>query len=116
MRAGERAFFMPKKLAFEKGLRNGAAIDGDKGPLFAPAATVDTESGHFLACTALAQDEDRRIGGRHFADRGKGLLHERTGTEHPFEAVGAQALLHFDIFPFEESDLHRSSENDLKLV
>ena len=59
MRAGEGAFFVPEQFAFQKRLRDGAAIDGDKRPVFARAALVDGPRRHFLAGAAFAQEEGR---------------------------------------------------------
>ena len=86
--AGEGAFFVPEQFAFQKRFRDGAAVDGDKRPLFAGAALVDGLRRHFLAGSALAQEKHGGVGRGHFADGVKDAAHGGAGAEHALESVG----------------------------
>ena len=74
-RAGERALFVPEKLALDEVLRNGGAIDADERRLRAGAFAVNRPRDQFLAGAALALDEDRRLRAGHLADQVPQLLH-----------------------------------------
>ena len=56
-RAGEGAFFVAEKFAFEQVLRDGGAIDLDQRARGARAPGVDDVGQHFLADAAFAGDE-----------------------------------------------------------
>src|SRR5262249_47738628 len=64
------ALLMPKELAFEQILRNGATVDRDERFVLAIAAVVERPRDEFLARTALPVDEDRAVSIRHLLDLG----------------------------------------------
>lgn len=56
---------MAKKLAVDGALRDGAAVDGDKGGVLPVRKVVDDLGNRFLAHAAFPRDEYRNIGGSH---------------------------------------------------
>src|SRR5262249_28592098 len=52
--AGEGAFLVAEKFAFQERFRNGGTIDGEKRPFGTPAVAVDRAGDEFLAGAALA--------------------------------------------------------------
>src|SRR5438045_921653 len=105
MGAGEGSFFVTEQFAFQKCFRDSAAINGNKWAFFAPAQAMDGQSSHLFAGAALPEDEDRSIGGGHFADRVEDFLQWGTGAEHPFEAFDPGLLLHSQVLFFESHDV-----------
>ena len=67
---------MAEELRFEKALRKGGAVDGDEGLVAPRARCVQRMREQFLAGTALASDEDRRIRRRQRIDH---LQHPQDG-------------------------------------
>ena len=88
--AGERAFLMAKKFAFDKIFRNGGAIELDEGGAGALALTIEGAGDKFLAGAAFAGDEDGGLGGGDLADQFAKLLHRSALAE---EFVTAFLLL-----------------------
>ena len=116
MGAGERPFLVTEQFALQKVFRNGAAIDGDKGALLAPAATVNRQRRHFLSRAAFPQNQHRHIRGGHFANRAKDLLHRGAAAEHAFERIPAQMLLQRAVLPFQVGDIKGPFEHRLQLL
>ena len=56
--AGKGAAFVAEQLAFEQGLGDGGAVDGDEGRLGAVAVLVNGAGDEFLAGAGLAADQD----------------------------------------------------------
>src|SRR4030095_5442802 len=92
MSAGARTFLMAERLAFQKCVRDGTAIDSHEGTVLAGAASMNGQRCHFFSSAALAQDEDRRVGGGDLADGAEHVLHLRARSEHAFERVALQLL------------------------
>ena len=72
IRAREGAALVAKQFAFDQGLRNGRAIDGDEGPATARRFVVDCACGQLLPRTALASNDHRRARGSGFFDQAYG--------------------------------------------
>ena len=60
---GEGSPGVTEEFAFDQGRRNGAAVDGDEGPLFTSTVVVNAPGDQFLAGTGLPGDQHRRGGG-----------------------------------------------------
>jgi len=72
VRARECAALMAEQFAFDQGLRNGRAIDGDEGPATARRFVVDCTCGQLLSRTALASNDYRHARGSGFFDQAYG--------------------------------------------
>src|SRR5208282_2607395 len=72
IRAGEGAALVAEQFAFDQGLRNGRAIDGDVGTAMARRFVVDCTCGQLLSRTTLASDDHRRARGSGFFDQAYG--------------------------------------------
>jgi hypothetical protein len=57
-----------EQLALEQARGDGGAVDLDEGPVAAPAGIVDGAGSQLLSRAGLAQEEDRRVSGRHDLD------------------------------------------------
>src|SRR5207247_510978 len=68
-RSSESSFLVAKKLALDEVLRNGSAVDFDKGGVGPRALPVKRARDQFLACAALALDQDCRLGAGHLANQ-----------------------------------------------
>jgi len=62
--AGKCALLIAEQLAFQEGLGEGAAVDGDELEVLPRARLVDRPGDHLLAGAALAGEQDRAVGGR----------------------------------------------------
>ena len=74
--AGERAFFVSEKFAFEQGFRDGGAIDFDERAGGARAPGVNDIGHHFLAHAAFAGDENAAFGSGDEGNIAKEGLHQ----------------------------------------
>ena len=63
LRAGERAFFMAEKFAFQQRFRQSAAMDHHERIVVARAGGVNRAGAKFLAGAAFAGDQHRGVGG-----------------------------------------------------
>src|SRR6185503_17860513 len=63
-RIGERAAHVPEQLALEKALGDGGAADRDERPGAARSLAMQRPRRDLLPGTALARDEDGRVGSR----------------------------------------------------
>ena len=66
--AGEGALFMTEKFRFQKGFRNGGAVDFDERALLPGAVKVDGAGDQFLSRSRFARDEHGGIGGGDLGD------------------------------------------------
>ena len=62
--AGKGPLAVAEKLAFQQALRNGAAVDNDKGPRRPSAHVMDRPGHQFLARAGFAVDDDVGVRGR----------------------------------------------------
>ena len=74
-RAGECAFLMAEDFALDQCLRNGRAVDRDKGPRFARAQIMQRPRHQLLAGAALAGNQHRNVRGRNLLDQAEDLAH-----------------------------------------
>ncbi len=116
MSAGERAFFVAEEFTLQERFGNGAAIDRHERPVFAGAALMNRQGHHLLASAAFPQDQDRRFTGGDFADGSEDLLDLRTGTDHPFETIFREPMLHLAVFPLKLGNVEGPFEEDLQLL
>ena len=72
IRAREGAALVAKQLAFDQALRNGSAIDENKGTVTARRFVLDCACGEFLPRTALASNDHLRARGSGFFDQAYG--------------------------------------------
>ena len=87
-RAGERALLVAEQLAFEQLGRDGAAVDGDEGPLAARAGVVDGAGRELLARARFAEDQHARIVGSDLADQRARLTYRRRGAGRHANVTG----------------------------
>src|SRR4029077_1484077 len=66
--AREGALDVSEQLALDKPRRDGAAVHFDQRPVVSSAAAVNGPREQLLAGAGLAEDEDRRVSGRHALD------------------------------------------------
>jgi hypothetical protein len=64
-----------KHFAFEQGVGEGGAVDGDEGFLAAAAESVNGVCDHFFSGATFAQEQDGAIGGGDFSDEFDNALH-----------------------------------------
>src|SRR3989454_11951076 len=72
--AGERAFLIAEQFRLDQGIRDRAAVDGDKRLLVSGTQLMDRPSNKFLASAGLALDEGRERGARYLPDLPTHLL------------------------------------------
>jgi len=98
---------MAEKLRFQKGFRDGGAVDLHEGPLPALAVEMDGPGEHLLAGPRFAGDEDRGLRG---GDLGHGFQephHDRgAADEVPTVEAGTQALFQQGVFLLEAAVFH----------
>ena len=80
--ASKSAFFMPEQLALHQAFGNGAAVNADKRLVVAQAVFMDRLGDDFLAATAFAGNQHRRIALRHTANRLEQVLHHGAATDN----------------------------------
>src|SRR5205823_2555113 len=80
-RAGEGALLMAKKLALQQRLGKSRAVQTDKRTVLARAGVVNGAGHQFLAHTAFAPDQDRRVGGGHARDLALDRLDRRARSD-----------------------------------
>ena len=85
--AGERASLVTKKFALQQILRDGGAVNCDKGLVCAFAVVIDGASNQFLASTAFAGDQGGGLGSGKLADELKDLLHFLTSSNNPYIVI-----------------------------
>src|ERR1700693_5371482 len=92
--AGERAFDIAKELAFDQCGHERAAVDGDEGFVVERSGVMNGARDHFLASTALPENQHGvgAIGG--FGDDAVELLHLRSAAND-----ATIALLGLELFP-----------------
>ena len=98
--ARERAFLVSEKFALQKILRDGRAVDREKGPAVPSAVMVYRPCYQFLSGAALTGDEGRGIGTGELSDEFKNVLH-RFATAHDAKVVVLrfeQRLIGNDLF------------------
>src|SRR3989442_3135811 len=83
--AGERAFLMAEQFGLDQGIRDGAAVEGDKRLLASGTQVMDCPSPKFLASAGLALDEGRERGVGHLPDLLNNLLHLPTRARQPLQ-------------------------------
>ena len=83
MGTGERALLIAEELRLDQGVRDRAAVDGDKRILASGTELMDRPRDEFLAGAGLALDEDceRRVG--HLPDLLDNLLHLSSRAHQP---------------------------------
>ena len=81
--AGEGALFMAEQFTFEQGLGDRGAVDRDERLLRAVAHAVDGMCQHLLAGAALAEQQNRDVGGRDLLDRAQDAGHLRARCDDP---------------------------------
>ena len=86
-RAGEGAFFVAEKFAFDEVFGNGGAIDLDERRAGARALAVKRAGDQFLAGAAFALNEDGGLGAGDFADQLAEVLHGRAAAEQRMLAL-----------------------------
>ena len=101
-RARERPFDMAEQFALDQSGGNRAAVDLHERPVAPLAAAVDGPREQFLAGAGFADDEDRRVGGRHALDFSQHVEQRRAVADDLVEIVlGANFLLQIHVFRFE---------------
>src|SRR5438876_9212573 len=83
MGSRERALFIAEELRLDQGVRDRAAVDGDKWHLASGAELMDRPSDELLAGAGLALDEDRERRVGHLLDLLNHLLHLPTRAHQP---------------------------------
>ena len=86
VRAGERAFFVPKQFALQKRRRQRRAMNGDHRLFGARAEVVNRLGDEFFARAAFAEHEHTGARGSDLLDDFKNLLHHRRLADDVFEA------------------------------
>jgi hypothetical protein len=87
-----------EELALEHGLGQGGAVERDEVVRAARRVRVDRPRHELLARAALAEDEDRRGGGRDLAEDVEDRLHLLAAADDAFEAVAlVEGALELDV-------------------
>ncbi len=95
--AGERAFLVSEKLAFDQGFRQRGAVDGDERPLPPRAERVHGARHQLLAGAAFAGDQHASLARSGLLQEGKNLLHFRRRA-HQFAQRTFVAELPLQVF------------------
>ncbi len=116
-RAGEGALLMAEQLGFDQRLWNGAAGDGNKGPVGARAQIVNGAGNQLLAGSAFAGHQHRGIQIGDAMHQLINPLHLRTGANHLVATGGhIQLLLHrLQLLP-QRGVLIRPAEHGLEIA
>src|SRR6185437_4511708 len=88
--AGKRASAMAEQLAFEQGLGQGRAIDGDERPVTPGTGAMNAARNQFLAGAGLALDQYRDEGGRGAFHQMEDVLHLGAAADDFGEAAVAR--------------------------
>src|SRR4029079_7476091 len=74
VRTGEGAALVAEELVLEQRLRDGGAVDGDEGAALSRRQCVECAREELLPGAALAEEQDRAVGGRHAAQQAQRRL------------------------------------------
>ena len=88
----EGALDVAEELGLEQLLGNGAAVDGDQGPLRAPTVVVECPRDQLLAGAALARDQHRALGVRDPLDHAEHASDRVALADDAVEFVAAPEL------------------------
>ena len=84
---------MSKKLTFQQARGYGGTVEFDEGPILAPAALMDGPRNQFLSRASFAEQQYRRIAGRHGFYQAQNIVKSRTLSNNPFEVHLAADLI-----------------------
>ena len=116
-RPGERSLDVAEQLAFQQRRRQGRAIAGQQGPIFAGTEAVEGAHHHLLAGAALAGDQDGPLAGRDALDDRKDVLHRPAFADDPLEAlVDLQFAPQENVFAHQRGSLPDFAEDQLELI
>ena len=100
LRSGEGPFHISEKFAFQQLLRNGRAVDHDKG-LIAPRADIVYDAGqHAFARAGFSQNDEAGVGLSHLQGQIHGLAHGRSPAEKDF-ILPADFCQQLRVFPLQ---------------